>query len=213
MKKKPLLVLSVITITALHAQHVVLGLDKMNVAYIGVPNPMSIASDIYSCDQLVVKEDGILLEGKDCQYNLHATKVGVTEIEIFGLRGHELVKIGVEAIRVKRLPDFAVAVAGSNSDGTISKSKLSKCYGPVVNTAGFPYQTAVTITAFTITVYRSGMAEILFQKNTQSEQFDPETRKIFQQLKDSDIVELSNIRARGPEGSKKLQNLRLTLNN
>ncbi len=66
MRKVLLFIASTISWATLFAQHAVVQLDYMNVAYIGLENPISITSDIYNCDQLVVKVNDTVLGGKDC---------------------------------------------------------------------------------------------------------------------------------------------------
>ena len=108
--------------TTCYAQQVVVGLDKMNVAYVGVVNPISVASDIYSCDELVVKVDNEVLHGKDCQYSFSPSKAGRVTIAIYGKHSGELKKIGGVPVRVCKIPEPVVSLA-DKTDGYISQAE------------------------------------------------------------------------------------------
>lgn len=92
--------------------------NKMNVFYIGIDNPITVAVPGYSCEQLTVRLDG---EGKlipqgDCQYIVNVSRPGNVDIAIATTANGREQQLGVKTFRVKRIPDPVVVFDRSASN-------------------------------------------------------------------------------------------------
>lgn len=105
---------------------VAMGADKMNVLYIGVDNPITVAVPGYRCEDLRLRllgDGGAIGASNNCQYNITVSKPGSLQIEVLGIQQGKEVSLGIKTFRVKRIPDPTVRFGGLNG-GTITKTQL-----------------------------------------------------------------------------------------
>ena len=84
---------------------VAIGLDKMNVFYIGVENPVTIAASGIKPENLFVKISLGSITGSKGKYVVTVTSVGETMIEVYGIVNGKEIFLSKYAFRVKRIPD------------------------------------------------------------------------------------------------------------
>ncbi|MEZ4942052.1 MAG: GldM family protein [Saprospiraceae bacterium] len=79
---------------------------NMNVFYIGVDNPVTVAAPGYDCAELTVRllGPGTLTALGDCRYNVVATAPGELGIAVFSKKNNLEKELGVKMYRVKRIP-------------------------------------------------------------------------------------------------------------
>jgi gliding motility-associated protein GldM len=96
-----------------------LQLDKMNVFYIGVPNPVTVAAAGYSVEDVSLEIPDAKIEGEKGHYAISGfTKIGKINVKINAKTKDGSIKnVGNMEIRVKRIPD-PVARLGGSSSGT-----------------------------------------------------------------------------------------------
>ncbi len=199
-----------------HAQRVVIQLDKMNVAYIGIDNPISIANNAVSSDQLVVKVDNGRITGKNGEYIYTPEKAGIATIDVFAKTRKGLKKMGSYMARVKKLPSPEISIAGKTS-GYISRLQLSGSFGPECTFPNCDLDMQYTIVSFTVTLLRAQDSSIVFQRsytNIKNSEFDDETRTAFGLIKRGDIVEFSDFHISSTDGTvRTMNNLKFKISN
>src|SRR5690606_13825332 len=112
------------------SQGVAVAADKMNVLYVGLENPITIAAEKYSCKDLVVEiSQGTITKNKDnsCRYTANFKTPGKTIITVKNNKGKILSEV---EFRIKRVPD-PVAMVGGMNGGVIAKNKF-KVQGGVI---------------------------------------------------------------------------------
>lgn len=84
--------------------------NKMNVFYIGIDNPITVAVPGYDCAALQVRLSGTgkLISKGSCQYIVQVREPGNVDIEIFSNENGQEQQLGVKKFRVKRIPDPVV---------------------------------------------------------------------------------------------------------
>lgn len=103
-------------------RQVAVALDKMNVMYIGVDNPVTVAVSCIPSDQLEVKMDNGSISGGNGKYIAHVQRVGEAVVHV-SFRGKLL---GSSIYRVKRIPDPNDKIAFSNMDFQVDYQILPK---------------------------------------------------------------------------------------
>src|SRR5690606_26873384 len=102
-------------------------LDKMNVFYIGVPNPITVSAAGYSLQDISVAIDGAEVTANSelgiGHYIVKASKPGNVMANINARTEGGVKKVGAMEVRVKYIPDPVAEVAGKSS-GAISSSVL-----------------------------------------------------------------------------------------
>jgi len=86
------------------AQRVAVSPDKNNVFYFGVDNPITVAAENCSCNDLVVKTNNGSVIGNPCKLIYRARETGGADITVYKKIGNKLKKISTNAFRVKRIP-------------------------------------------------------------------------------------------------------------
>lgn len=101
--------------TKIFSQETVVSAEKMNVFYVGVDNPVSIATSNTSCNEQIININGGEITGLNCKYLVRCNKIGTCAITVTTTKK---LKRGIQTLyefRVKMLPKptFKIAQYGS----------------------------------------------------------------------------------------------------
>lgn len=88
-------------------QPVAIAVDKMNVLYIGVDNPITVAVPGVPSDQLLVHIDQGSISGSNGKYTIRVTTPGETTIKVLTVRDDRKLLLSSQTFRVKTIPDPA----------------------------------------------------------------------------------------------------------
>lgn len=134
--------------------------EKMNVFYVGVDNPVTIAVPGYECSALTVQVAENMVGAEitrleDCRYSVTVNAPGFVEILIFVKEKGELKQVGGSVFRVKRIPDPRPLMEGRRS-GYISKEDLKKCKGVSAVLENFDFDALCIIESYEFTYIAPG---------------------------------------------------------
>jgi len=187
-------------------------LDKMNVFYIGVDNPVTVAAAGYSVEDVSLDVPGATVRDSSAKghYNIRVEKVGTVNVAIMAKtkeQGGAKKQVGSMVVRVKKIPDPIVKV-GNVAGGGMAASMFRIQVAPAAVLENFDFEARFRITAFEVSVLPKGR-EILgpfkaadeggarFNKN-------PEITKVMGMLRPGDKVFIEGIRAKGPDGKERV---------
>ncbi len=193
--------LSILFSVKLSAQQVAVALDKMNVFYIGVPNPVTIAVENTDCKDISIEAEGCnITEEKlmPCHYVITVLKPGKVAVNVFKKAGGSKVKVGVQEFRCKRIPD-PVARVGGMSGGYMCLKIFKTQLGIVLGLDGFDFDMRIPVDNYTLSITRDGQP--LYEKTCTGARFDEETSKQFNKMRIGDKVIISEIKFHWPDGS------------
>jgi gliding motility-associated protein GldM len=183
-----------------------LQLDKMNVMYIGVPNPISLSASGYNIEDVSLSLPGATLTstGKG-HYTADVTKEGKIEWTILGksrTAGGAAAKIGGGEIRVKSIPD-PTATIGGKSQGYIPTAIAKAQEGIVAKVIGFDFETTFKVTSFRF-VYLPKIGDpVMVEVN--GNRFSGECAPLLQRSRPGDRWVVENVKAVGPD--KKIRSI------
>ena len=198
MKKYFLLVLILTSFKILHGQNFAVANDKMNIFYIGIDNPVSIAVANYPVKSLIVKTtNGKIIRGDD-GYIFRGEKPGAAEISIFRRANDKLIKIGTSVFRVKNLP-MPVFKIGSGRR-VVSKVELASQQFVRADLENFDFDIKFQIDSFSVCIVPNDTCRFGTIKNI-SAKINEEINNEFQKLKENDVVIFKNIFTKWPDGS------------
>lgn len=191
-------------------------LDKMNVFYIGVPNPITITAAGYSIEDVSVS-----IEGADIQktangkYDVKVTKPGKVMANILAKTGTGgTTQVGSMEIRVKSIPDPVARVAGK-SGGVLGSAIFRAQAGIPAQLDQFDFDAKFQVTSFEFS-YLPKRGEYQGPFSVTGARFSANAQvSTYQQThaRPGDKVFIENIKARGPDGrTRTLNNIVLTLN-
>lgn len=174
----------------------------MNVAYLGIENPVSISAAGIPQSSLKVEATGGTITRNGTEYTVvpHPSAKTV-EIHVSALVNGRTRKIKTQSLRVVRLPDPVVKVGGKKG-GSISKSQLMAALGLVAEMENFyadniRYQ----IRSFKI-ISTKGDFTTFMESN--SARFTAAQKAFIDQLRRGDKLIIEDISIHGPDGNRML---------
>lgn len=190
--KKALFVLfySLISVT-LYGQGFAVSADRMNVAYVGLDNPLTIVAEGYSCSQVVVScNNGELKKMSDCKYFFLPEKEGTSDIFVKVKTSTGLKQIGIKKYRVKTIPRPRVTIAGKTG-GKIAIEIFKVQKGPLMAFENFDFEYSAIITKFKIEIVRN--SQVLYSGENKGPFFNDSILNQIQNLKAGDKVFITNV--------------------
>ena len=172
--------------------------EKMNIFYIGIDNPVSIAVSDYSSSSIIVKAtNGKIIKGDD-GFMFRGEKSGATEISVFRKANGKLIKIGTSIFRVKNLPRPIFKIGSGRS--IVSKVELASQQFVRADLENFDIDIKFQIDSFAVCIVPNDTCIFGTIKNM-GNKINEKINNEFQQLKEYDVVIFKNIFAKWPDGS------------
>lgn len=194
--------------TMVSSQSGTLCFDKMNVAYIGLENPLTITlpKDKNSSDSLEI----ICPNGKfkyiDTQIN--GENKTFHYIGIFKNPGYFQIKVKnkgnvlfVQDIRCKPIPDPEFKLGLSQRSGSISKKMFLSQVGVGALIDNFDFYYIYSLISYKCSIIENGQILKVFECN--QIKFSDEMKEYFKKLKSDDIVLFEDIKVKGNNGDIK----------
>lgn len=178
----------------------VVSADKMNVLYIGIDNPVSIAVQGITGDKLKVSISNGTITGSNGKYIVKPGQDPISIIEVAEeIKSGEIKKIGCDTFRVKRIPSPVACIGKYCHDNIyITKDELLKnSEVSVLLNLPFEFKFEVISFSFTYIMENKDVAIIKISDN----KFSQEIITAINNLKEGSKVYLENIKAKGPYGA------------
>lgn len=175
-------------------------LDKMNVFYIGVPNPISVSAGGVAPSELSVSgSGGIKLAPKGAgKYEVTATTPGTVTINVSAKTKDGMKPQGTFKFRVKKIPDPVAKVGGVSGNVDMKKVNLSTIGGVVADLPGFDFEAKFIVTSFELTAVVKG---VLKSEVCSGNSLSSAARQILSTAGVGSKVFIENVKAKGPDGS------------
>ena len=180
--------------------------DKMNVFYIGVPNPLTVsASGVSSNDVRVSTSGPISISGSGSKRTVTATKPGDATIKV-SAGGKTL---GSFPFRVKRIPD---PVASLNPNKKVSGGKIGngefKAYRGIFSILeNFDFEAKCVVKSFDL-VYVPKRQDPVASKNAGAT-YNQKSKRLIKKAKPGDIYYFDNVKTKcpGDKSSRKINTM------
>ncbi len=194
-----------------------LQLDKMNVFYIGVDNPVTVTAAGYSVEDVSLNVPGATVTGPGKgHYVIRTTAPGDVNVEIKAKAKEGGIKtVGTYKVRVKRIPD-PQARLNNKTGGSMSANLFKAQIAPAAILDGFDFEARFQIVSFTFGMFPKGQDYIgpYTAENRSGTRFsdNKDIRKAMDRAKPGDRVFIESIKAVGPDGKvRDLNSLVFTL--
>lgn len=190
-------------------------LDKMNVFYIGVDNPVTVAAAGYSVEDVFLDVPGATVRDSSLKghyvIRVDNAKTG-TKVQV-GIKaktkdGNK--NVGAMEVRVKRIPD-PVAKVGGIAGGPMEAAKFRIQIAPAALLENFDFDAKFKIISFQYSALPKGR-DIIGPFNTENRaagcrfKDNPSIDKAVQGARPGDKVFIENIKAVGPDGQPRTLN-------
>ncbi len=186
------------------APAVAVALDKMNVVYIGVENPMTISAAGVSPTDLIVNVSGCgatKTGGAGGKFILKATSPGTMQVSVSAKTKDGTKPQGPpQKIRVKKIPDPTPKLGGKLCQGIteIPKVQLSAIGGVGAEVPGFDFDVKFPVMSF---VFSASVKGNLKEFTCQGPNLSPEARDVLQKLGPGGKAYFEEIKVKAPDGT------------
>ncbi len=181
--------------------------DKMNVLYIGVPNPVSVSAPGVAKEDINVNMSGGSLSGSGGHYTVKVSSPGMAKITVSSKKGGVL---GAMDFRVKRIPD-PIAVFAGKSGGATSSANIKGQDRVFARLEGFDFDAKFNVTRFTMSILRPRQDVLTYTSS--GGELSGAMKSALGSVGPGTRVALSNIVAVGPDGQPRgLNDILLTAN-
>ena len=181
-------------------------LDKMNVFYIGVPNPVTVSAAGYSMEDIELSipgSDAVITKGDALgKYNVMMKKQGkVTAVISARTKDQGLKQVGTQEIRVKMIPDPIAEVGGRSGSFSEPANRMKVYPGINASMKSFDFDVKFSVISFDFTYLQKrqdpvGPISVTGPMFSGSKQVSD----LIAKCKPGDKIFLENIKARGPDG-------------
>jgi len=182
--------------------------DKMNVLYLGLDNPISISMSGVPGEKIQARMSNGTITKQGSGWIAKPGTTGTTTIYASGTVDGKPVNGEPAVFRVKMVPT-PIAKIGGKSGGTIERNEFRAQLGILAEMEDFLFDLRYQVTQFTMTaVTRDGDRAL----DSKSASFTAEQKALIETLNRGTTVIFSNIKARGPDGTKNLVDITLRIN-
>ena len=172
-------------------------LDKMNVVYIGVENPITISSGAGDEKTSVVPNGGgiTLAKAGPGKYIAKATTPDMKAGISVSVKGG---KTSAFPIRVKRIPDPVPTLGGKLRGGNAQPGTIKAQTGIVPVLDNFDFEARFNVESYDMVFVSKGE---IFRSSTSGPLFSSQMQTFLSRAKPKDVIYLEEIKVRGPDGS------------
>ena len=164
--------------------------DKMNLFYIGIDNPITVAMAGVPADKIKVScENGETEDLGNGHYNVRIKTVGkkIIKVEADGIAPKEI------EYRVKRIPD-PMSKIGFLSGGAVSIGYFEHQKKISAQLIGWPIEEKCVVQGFAMTIQGSDPVEVV----NEGEYFNATSLSLLEVIKSNDVVYFDNIKCKYP---------------
>ncbi|MGV3508770.1 MAG: gliding motility protein GldM, partial [Sphingobacteriaceae bacterium] len=137
---------------------------KMNVFYIGVPNPVAISAPGIPKESLRVSMTGGSISGSNGTYTVKVSSPGTAKVVVSADINGKVQTIGSSDFRIKRIPDPVPQFAGK-TNGTLSSVAIKSQNTVFAKLIGFDFEATFTVTGFTLVIQRPRADAVVLKAN------------------------------------------------
>jgi gliding motility-associated protein GldM len=175
--------------------------DKMNVLYIGVPNPISVSAPGIAKEKLRVNISGGSVSGSAGHYVANVTNLGEATVSVSGeLSPGKVQTLGSTLFRVKRIPDPKPQFAGK-SGGKTSAANIRAQDRLFAKLENFEFDARFNVTRFTLLIIKPRQDVVTL--STSGGELSAAMRTAMNSVSPGSTVVFQDIIAVGPDGTQR----------
>jgi gliding motility-associated protein GldM len=175
---------------------------KMNVLYMGIPNPIKVSVPGIASENLLVSVSNGRIEKSGEDYLVYPSKLDaqgkITSISVNAKMNGETRPMGSMVFRVKEVPD-PIATIGSKNGGTLQKEELLAEDGIFAELKDFDFDLKFRVINFDVTF--SGAGGYVKTYKATGNKFTTEQKDQFGKLTQGSLIFIDNITAKGDDNT------------
>jgi len=175
--------------------------DKMNVLYIGLPNPVSVSAPGIADADLRVSMSGGSISGKGEHWTATVSTIGEARISVSGeLTKGKVSPLGTSVFRVKRIPDPKAQFAGKSS-GNTSAANIRAQDRVFAKLENFEFDAKFNVTRFTLLIAKPRQDVIILSAT--GNELTAAMRSAMSNVSPGTTIVFKDIIAVGPDGTQR----------
>lgn len=175
--------------------------DKMNVLYIGVPNPLSVSAPGLPKDKLRLSISEGSISGSDGAFTANVKTPGTVHVTVSGEAAPGKTQtLGTSEFRVKRIPDPKAVFAGKSS-GAVAAGNIKAQDKVFAKLENFEFDAKFNVTRFTLWIVKPRQDPI--QLTSQGADLSGAMKSAMATVTPGTRVIFANIVAVGPDGTQR----------
>ncbi len=187
------------------APSAVVSADKMNVLYIGVPNPVSVSAPGIPLEKVHAFLSSGSISGNAGHYIARVSSPGKAIFSISGEIDGKQKTLGTTEYRIKRIPD-PIAKFGGVGSGRLSAGAIKAQAGVAAVLENFDFDAHFDVVKFTMSVNKARQLD-LFTDVSSGAGLTASMKNALQGISPRDRVSIDDIMVKGPDGAiRKLTN-------
>jgi len=184
--------------------------DKMNVLYIGVPNPLSVSAPGIAKEKLHVSINSGSLSGSGGHYVATVNSIGTATVTVSGeIAPGKTSTLGSTLFRIKRIPDPKAMFAGK-SGGSTSAANIRGQDRLFARLENFDFDTKFDVVRFSLWILKPRQDPI--QLSTNGGELSGAMRSAISSVSPGTRIVFTGILATGPGGQHGLDDIIITAN-
>ncbi len=188
--------------TKLFAQKISIANERMNIFYVGLDNPISIAVDGFSTKNLTIKATNGKIEKDDYNSYLFRPKnVGPSEIIVYSKINGKLKEIGRSQFRCKNLPLPTFHIGSGKK--IKSKNEIAAQEYVRAELENFDIDIRYQIDSFKVCIFSGDTCKYYIKKNI-GNKLNDEVKSLFKELQNEDVIVFKDIFIKEPDGTSAL---------
>lgn len=175
-------------------------LEKMNVFYIGVDNPITISAAGVAPGDLQPSITGGSMRpaGKPGSYIVTVSQGTKATINVGAKLNGVQKSMGSFEFRVKRVPDPVAYVGSIKGDGQMTKAELNSASGVFARMEGFDFDLSFSVVSFVMSMNVNG---VFVEKKGNGPAITPDMKSLLAGAKPGNKVFFEQVTVKGPDGS------------
>ncbi len=175
-------------------------LEKMNVFYIGVDNPISISAAGVSAGDLQPSISGgnMRPSGKPGSYIVTVSSGTKATINVGAKLNGVQKSMGSFEFRIKRVPDPVAFVGAIKGDGQMTKGELNAVSGVFARMENFDFDLSFQVVSFVLSMNVNG---VFVEKKANGAAMTPEMKTLTAGAKPGNKVFFEQVTVKGPDGT------------
>jgi gliding motility-associated protein GldM len=175
-------------------------LEKMNVFYIGVDNPITISAAGVAPSNLSPSLTGgtMRANGKAGSYIVNVTAGAEATLNIGAKLNGGNKSMGSFKFRIKRVPDPVCYVGSLKADGSMTKSELMGQAGVFAKMENFDFDLKFSVVSFVLSISING---VFVEKKSMGPVITKEMKKMMGGAKPGNRVFFEQVTVKGPDGT------------
>lgn len=175
-------------------------LEKMNVFYIGVDNPISISAAGVAPGDLQPSISGGTMRpaGKPGSYIVTVSSGTKATINVGAKLNNVQKSMGSFDFRIKRVPDPVAYVGSIKGDGQMTKGELNAVSGVFARMENFDFDLSFSVVSFVLSMNVNG---VFVEKKGNGPAITPEMKSLLTGAKPGNKVFFEQITVKGPDGT------------